>query len=139
MRAGIAIVVQRKIQMKFHHQNQVMEGGQRRNFSSKKYIYLSFHFIFLFHAESSSSSDSDILQVFIGNISHKASEVELRNIFAKFGRITRFRIHSNPSKANRPNYAFVTYENLDAVKRCLVNRVTNKFSNHFNYCSAESN
>lgn len=43
-------------------------------------------------------------------------------MFSKFGQITRFRIHSNPEKSWLPLYAFVTYENIDAVRRCLAQR-----------------
>lgn len=43
-------------------------------------------------------------------------------MFSKFGSITRFRIHSNPEKNWLPLYGFVTYENIDAVRRCLAMR-----------------
>lgn len=66
----------------------------------------------------------DIHQVFVGNIPHTATDDAIRNIFERFGRIMRFRIHSNPEKHWIPRYAFVTYETLDAVRACLRKRVS---------------
>lgn len=60
--------------------------------------------------------------MFIGNIVHSANEEDLRRMFGRFGAIKRFRVHSNKDKDWLPHYAFVTYENIDAVRRCLANR-----------------
>lgn len=67
--------------------------------------------------------NGDVLQVFIGNISHNATETELRKMFSKFGKIARFRIHTNSIKDWLPHYAFVTYENMESVRNCLANKV----------------
>lgn len=72
---------------------------------------------------SSSSTSGDNLQVFIGNISHQATEKELRTIFEKYGKIARFRIHTNAMKEWLPYYAFVTYETMDSVRKCLAEKV----------------
>lgn len=50
------------------------------------------------------------------------SEEELRNMFGQFGNISRFRIHSHATRSWLPHYAFVTYDNIDAVRRCLAKR-----------------
>lgn len=65
------------------------------------------------------NTTQDPLQVFIGNICHDASEDNLRKIFERYGKITRFRIHTNPNRLWVPNYAFVTYETPEAVQNCL--------------------
>lgn len=72
-------------------------------------------------ADHQSRSDN-IFQVFIGNIVQSATEEDMRRIFGKFGAITRFRMHSNPKKGWLPYFAFVTYENIEAVRRCLAKR-----------------
>lgn len=72
----------------------------------------------------------NILQVFIGNIIQTASEDDVRRMFGRFGNITRFRMHSNQDKSWLPHYAFVTYENIDAVRRCLAKRNALYFPEH---------
>lgn len=85
--------------------------------------HIQFHLFYFSSSSTEHQSRSDnILQVFIGNIVQSASEEDIRRMFSKFGQITRFRIHSNPEKSWLPLYAFVTYENIDAVRRCLAKR-----------------
>ncbi|XP_037955231.1 ras GTPase-activating protein-binding protein 2-like [Teleopsis dalmanni] len=64
-------------------------------------------------------------QLFLGNIPLQATEVEMRKLFEKFGKILELRILSNPpskidSKGrNLLNYGFLTFENPESVQKCL--------------------
>lgn len=62
-------------------------------------------------------------QVFIGNISREATEDDLREIFERYGTITRFRLHANMTNPWLRNYAFVTYSTMEAVHECLKHKV----------------
>lgn len=70
------------------------------------------------------SPKNDQLQVFIGNIPHSASEEGIRKMFSKFGNLTRIRLHTNPRKEWLPRYAFISYENIHAVRQCLMKKVS---------------
>lgn len=70
------------------------------------------------------SFKDDVLQVFIGNIPHSASEADIRAMFSRFGGIIRFRVHSNPTKTWLRRYAFLSYENIECVRKCLKKRVS---------------
>lgn len=73
---------------------------------------------------SRSSPKGDILQVFIGNIPHEATEDDIRKMFSRFGHLTRVRLHSNSKKGWLPLYAFISYENVHSVRQCLMKKVT---------------
>lgn len=70
------------------------------------------------------SFKDDVLQVFVGNIPHSASEDDIQDMFSRFGRIIRFRVHSNPIKTWLRRYAFLSYENIECVRNCLKKRVS---------------
>lgn len=69
------------------------------------------------------SPNSDLLQVFIGNIPHTASEDDIRKMFTRFGHLVRIRFHSNIRKEWLPRYAFISYDNLQSVRQCLSKKV----------------
>lgn len=69
------------------------------------------------------SPKNDVLQVFIGNIPHEANEEDIHQMFSRFGRISRVRLHSNPRKEWLPRYAFISYDNVQSVRQCLMNKV----------------
>lgn len=76
------------------------------------------------------SPKNDLLQVFVGNIPHTASEDDIRRIFSRFGRLVRCRFNSNTRKEWLPQYAFIQYENIQAVRQCLMKKV---ISNIFDF------
>lgn len=69
------------------------------------------------------SPKNDLLQVFVGNIPHTASEDDIRKMFSRFGQLYRFRFHSNTRKEWLPQYAFITYNNIQSVRQCLMKKV----------------
>ena len=69
------------------------------------------------------SPKSDLLQVFIGNIPHTASEQDIRRMILRFGQIVRMRFHSNTRKEWLPRYAFITYDYIQSVRQCLAKKV----------------
>ncbi|XP_055303388.1 ras GTPase-activating protein-binding protein 2-like [Sitodiplosis mosellana] len=73
---------------------------------------------------SRSSPKNDQLQVFIGNIPHTASEDDIRRMFSRFGRLSRVRLHSNSRKEWLPRYAFISFDNIQSVKDCLMKKAT---------------
>lgn len=67
---------------------------------------------------------NDSHQLFFGNVPHRATEDELRDIFSKFGRVVDLRIHTksaqkNPSSRPLPNYGFITFDDQQSVQNCL--------------------
>lgn len=67
---------------------------------------------------------NDSHQLFFGNVPHRATEDELRDIFSKFGRVVDLRIHTkstakNSSSRPLPNYGFITFEDQQSVQNCL--------------------
>lgn len=79
---------------------------------------------------------NDSHQLFFGNVPHRATEEELREIFAKFGRVVDLRIHTkstakNPSSRPLPNYGFITFEDQQSVQNCLNAMVSGFFINFY--------
>lgn len=98
-----------------------------RNFpySSMNSLTILFEFLSLCTSDGYSrfSPKNDLLQVFVGNIPHSASEHDIRRIFSRFGHLVRCRFNSNPRKEWLPQYAFITYENIQSVRQCLMKKV----------------
>lgn len=69
------------------------------------------------------SPKNDLLQVFIGNIPQEVNEDDIRRIFSRFGHLTRVRLHANPRKDWLPLYAFISYDNVQSVRQCLMKKV----------------
>lgn len=45
-------------------------------------------------------------------------------MFSRFGHLTRIRLHANSKKEWLPLYAFITYDNIDSVRQCLMRKVS---------------
>ncbi|KAK0083936.1 hypothetical protein PV325_007917 [Microctonus aethiopoides] len=69
-------------------------------------------------------------QLFVGNVSHQATDSELRTIFEKFGRVADLRIFSKSNDRGKgqqgqnnpmrvPHYGFVTFEDATSVAKVL--------------------
>lgn len=69
-------------------------------------------------------------QLFVGNVSHQATDSELRSIFEKFGRVADLRIFSKSNDRGKgqqgqnnpmrvPHYGFVTFEDATSVAKVL--------------------
>lgn len=64
---------------------------------------------------SSNYNQEGNCQLFLGNLPTRATEEELRGMFAVFGKIVDLRIHNKPQQKNSnnrpvPNYGFITFE-----------------------------
>ncbi|EDW84082.1 uncharacterized protein Dwil_GK13947 [Drosophila willistoni] len=76
---------------------------------------------------SNAQQFGDNQQLFLGNIPHHASEDELREIFSRFGNVIELRILSKSGNKVPPgirsplNYGFITYDDSEAVQKCLAN------------------
>lgn len=71
-------------------------------------------------------------QLFLGNLPTNASEEELRNLFAVFGKIADLRIHTKQTQKGSngrpvPNYGFITFENPASALRLQEAQVTFNF------------
>ncbi|XP_073989488.1 ras GTPase-activating protein-binding protein 2 isoform X2 [Rhodnius prolixus] len=67
---------------------------------------------------------SDSHQLFIGNLPHNATEMDLRDLFGKFGTIVDLRILSKPGSKGPgglrvPNYGFIIFEDVSSVQSTL--------------------
>ncbi len=58
-------------------------------------------------------------KLFIGNLSFKLREEELRDLFEKFGTITEVAIPTNRETGKPRGFAFVTFESEDSAKQAL--------------------
>lgn len=78
---------------------------------------------------SNAQQFGDNQQLFLGNIPHHASEEELRQLFSRFGNVIDLRILSKvgskvlPGMRSPLNYGFITYDDPEAVQKCLANCV----------------
>ncbi|KAH8382756.1 hypothetical protein KR009_005128 [Drosophila setifemur] len=76
---------------------------------------------------SNTQQFGDNQQLFLGNIPHHASEEELRDLFSAFGTVVELRILSKagnkvpPGMRSPLNYGFITYDDPEAVQKCLAN------------------
>lgn len=79
---------------------------------------------------SNTQQFGDNQQLFLGNIPHHASEDDLREIFSRFGNVLELRILSKagnkvpPGMRSPLNYGFITYDDPEAVQKCLANCVS---------------
>ncbi len=58
-------------------------------------------------------------KLFIGNLSFKLAENDIRNLFEKFGTITEIAIPTNRETGKARGFAFITFETEDAAKKAL--------------------
>uniref|UniRef100_A0A674K7A6 RRM domain-containing protein n=1 Tax=Terrapene triunguis TaxID=2587831 RepID=A0A674K7A6_9SAUR len=68
---------------------------------------------------SSASSSRATRNLFIGNLDHNVSEVELRRAFEKYGIIEEVVI-KRPARGQGGAYAFLKFQNLDMAHRAKV-------------------
>lgn len=58
-------------------------------------------------------------KLFIGNLSFKLGEDDIRELFEKFGTITEVAIPRNRENDKPRGFAFITFENEDSAKKAL--------------------
>ncbi|HSX20191.1 MAG TPA: RNA-binding protein [Gammaproteobacteria bacterium] len=58
-------------------------------------------------------------KLFIGNLSFKLGEDDIRELFEKFGTITEVAIPRNRETDKPRGFAFITFETEDAAKKAL--------------------
>lgn len=65
----------------------------------------------------------EVLQLFVGNIPYMASEDAIQKMFLRFGRLVQFKFQSNTGNMWLPRYAFITYDNIESIRQCLMKKV----------------
>jgi len=58
-------------------------------------------------------------KVYIGNISFKANEEDLREVFTQFGQITDVFLPRDKATKKLRGFGFITFESADAMKQAL--------------------
>lgn len=58
-------------------------------------------------------------KLFIGNLSFKLTDDDIRELFEKFGKITEVAIPRNRDTDRPRGFAFITFENEDSAKKAL--------------------
>ncbi len=58
-------------------------------------------------------------KLFIGNLSFKLSEDDIRELFEKYGTITEIAIPVNRENQKPRGFAFITFEGEDSAKKAL--------------------
>jgi cold-inducible RNA-binding protein len=58
-------------------------------------------------------------KLFIGNLSFKLSDDDIRELFEKFGKITEVAIPTNRETGRPRGFAFITFETEDSAKKAL--------------------
>ena len=58
-------------------------------------------------------------KLFIGNLSFKLGEEDIRELFEKFGTITEVAIPTNRETGRPRGFAFITFEGEDSAKKAL--------------------
>lgn len=58
-------------------------------------------------------------KLFIGNLSFKLSDDDIRELFQKFGTITEVAIPTNRETGRPRGFAFITFETEDGAKKAL--------------------
>ena len=58
-------------------------------------------------------------KLFIGNLSFKLADEDIRELFEKFGNITEVAIPTNRETGRPRGFAFITFEGEDSAKKAL--------------------
>ncbi len=58
-------------------------------------------------------------QLYVGNLSYRASDAELKDFFSTFGEIDTIRIIKDRRTGRSKGFAFITYVNLEGAKEAL--------------------
>jgi len=58
-------------------------------------------------------------KLFIGNLSFKLADEDIRELFEKFGTITEVAIPTNRETGRPRGFAFITFEGEDSAKKAL--------------------
>merc|ERR1712226_1450157 len=61
----------------------------------------------------------DSQQLFVGNLPHSISEVELKKYFETFGKVQEVRINRKSVNRDVPNFGFVVFEEPETVQKVL--------------------
>ena len=70
------------------------------------------------HSQSAYSGPVNT-QLYVGNLSYRASDSELKVFFSTFGEIDTIRVIKDRRTGRSKGFAFITYVNLDGAKKAL--------------------
>lgn len=59
-------------------------------------------------------------RIFVGNLSHNATEPQLRSLFSSFGRVASVSIKTDPSTGRPRGFAFVTMPSGEDAEEAIV-------------------
>ena len=63
--------------------------------------------------------DGDNAQVYVGNLSYRVHERDLRECFQKYGAIAHLKVVKDRDSGRSKGFAFVTFENMAQAKKAL--------------------
>lgn len=86
-----------------------------------------------------SSATADGREVYIRNIDFQARESDVRDVFAKYGRIEKVRLPPGPKKGTHKGFGFVTYESKEEADACLAENGTRLKSRELEVSIAQLN
>lgn len=69
---------------------------------------------------SSQGGDVDNAQVYVGNLSYRVHERDLRQCFEKYGAIAHLKVVKDRDTGRSKGFGFVTFETFDQAKKALV-------------------
>ncbi len=70
------------------------------------------------HSQSGYSGPANT-QLYVGNLSYRASDSELRDFFSTFGEIDTIRVIKDRRTGRSKGFAFITYVNLEGATEAL--------------------
>ena len=68
----------------------------------------------------SEGSDAENAQVYVGNLSYRVHERDLRQCFEKYGAIAHLKVVKDRDTGRSKGFGFVTFETFDQAKKALV-------------------
>ena len=68
---------------------------------------------------SSRENSEDGAQIYVGNLSYRVHERELRNFFSEYGEISRLKVVKDRNTGRSKGFGFVTFDTLKQAKEAL--------------------
>ena len=82
-------------------------------------VFCAFVFLRSKKGSASTSAEQNNEQVYVGNLSYRIREGQLRQFFEEFGDITNVRIIKNHNNGRSKGFGFVTFSSDDEAQKAL--------------------